>query len=614
MIKFTHSGRISLVSTALLILYTLSPYAVAQSAEDSWVMLAAPAPYRAQVSYIQAGGSAYSFTCKEGDRGVQHWFDGNISDKQVRIQLVGPNGKITFSSIHDHSMNPNISFRMFRADDTVELVSNAVDIPRFQWSEFMTAYRAFHKSCHRGFSTGSIPTYNCGVFQNREARAACGSANLGRMQRTTVERYEQVSRGLASVDEKVEAWRRYSAHMDEVATCSNDRTGDCYTAAYQTFLAELEEFGAGSTGTLPGLEASLPDSELQAEMSRHGFSSARGMGRIDELHFVDATIGATTFFVVLHDVPVNSDVDPVDERLLLAASLLAHELTPPAQVSLYHIVKNHPVPMDAAGRANEPGITQSKLTISWDGKNSDTLVARFAHAFEPTSAQAVLGTARDRAAAAQSYSEHVEAGLARMDQERRASALARERDKARLAARAGLVYRNPEFWSSVGGSDARRIFEGEQVPPIVGVRYFTGWLAASAAYCSPFEDGAREIEWPDGPALRQILADDAQAGAFPEQPRLLVKNAYIDLFSAVAQPALLSSKIVSRSRQSAAITERMAGPERDAARLLRMAGCSSTTSRQFEMNLVQLLRGNASLQAAGERLEHAEKESDAPPD
>lgn len=271
------------------------------------------------------------------------------------------------------------------------------------------------------------------------------------------------------------------------------------------------------------------------------------------------------------------------------------------------------IAINSTAQSSQPGSAERALTISWRDREADRTLPHFASAVEPILAQAGYGKSRGRSAAQSDYGESVKAAIAQMEEERESSAIAVEREKAELASQTGLVYRNPEFWSNVGGPEARRIFEGEQVSPIIGMRYLSGWLAATAAYCSPSEKTAREIGWPDGPLIRQILADDAEADAFPDKPVLLVRASYTELFSMLAQPALLTADIVSQSKQSPALIARMAGPERDAARLMRLAGCNSATGKQFEMNLIRLLRGNASLQAAGMRLEQAREESDAHP-
>ncbi|GAA3956787.1 hypothetical protein [Allohahella marinimesophila] len=596
-------------------LCTVNQQAAAQVGEDGWIMFAAPAPYRAQVSYIEDGETLYAFTCKVGaQREVQHWLGGNEREIQTGVYFTGQNSKLTFSSI-DHSLSPKINFRMFRDDDMVEVISGQgeIKVSPFTMSEFTTAYLGFYKSCQRGYSSGAAPAYNCRVFLNREERTVCKSADLGRVQRATIERYELVSRGLPSIEEKVEVWQRYAAHMDDLAACSNDRTGKCYAASYQKFLAELNKYEVDTAGPAAGLEASLPDAELEAELSRHGFSSARGQGRIDELHFVEAAIGDREFFVVLHDVPVDQDINPVDERLLRAAAILADELTPPPHVTLYHIVKNHPVPATITNRPDEPGIALSKLIVAWKKPDVDTIVTDFAFAFPPTSVQAVLTAAGVRAVEVQDYETRVNEALAQVDQTLEASVIAEEREKAMLASRQGLVYRNRAFWSDIAQAQARKVFEGEQVPPIVGLRFLAGWLAANAASCSASGETASEVDWPDGPALHQLLAGQPEAKLFPEKPVLLVSEHYVDLFSAAAEPALLNNDILARSKQSPALIERMAGPEKAAARLMRRAGCDSATSRQFEMNLVRLLRGDPSLQSSGTRIEQAERESDAPP-
>lgn len=270
------------------------------------------------------------------------------------------------------------------------------------------------------------------------------------------------------------------------------------------------------------------------------------------------------------------------------------------------------VVVDPTGQSSHHGFAEHELTVSWRDRETDRTLPRFTSTVEPLLAQAGYGKSRGRSAALSDYGERVKAAITQMEEELESSVTTVERKKAELASQAGLVYRNPEFWSSVGGPDARRIFEGEEVSSIIGMRYLSGWLAATAAYCSPLEEAAREIDWPDGPVIRQILADDTDAGAFPEEPALLVQESYTDLFSIMAQPALLTTAIASQSTQSSALIERMVGPERDAVRLMRLAECNSATSKQFEMNLVRLLRGNASLQATGTRLEHAERESDAP--
>ncbi|MHA7924372.1 MAG: hypothetical protein ACX936_04180 [Marinobacter sp.] len=244
---------------------------------------------------------------------------------------------------------------------------------------------------------------------------------------------------------------------------------------------------------------------------------------------------------------------------------------------------------------------------------TDDVMTHFSTKADLLLAQAGYGRSFGRSAAQSDYQERVKAALTQMDEKLESSALAAESEQAASALEAGLVYRNPEFWSNVGDPNARRIFDGEQISLMTGIRLFTGWLAADATYCSPFDEASREIDWPDGPAIRQILADDAEAAAFPENPVLHVRESHAELFSVITQPALLTENIVAQSRQSPAMKERMVGTERDAARMMRLSGCNSATGKQFEENLIRLLRGTESLQAAGIRLEHIERESDAPP-
>lgn len=588
--------------------------ASAQSAETGWIMLGAPAPYRARMIYIRQDQPIYSLTCKLGaPRDVQQWINGQPSEE--RIDLVGPSGSVGLSVI-DHSLSPRITFRFFRNDHAVRLISDGIDLPEFQWPEFNTAYLAFHKSCQRGYSPGARPTYNCAVPQNPEARAVCGTPDLARLQRETVERYEHFTRDIAAIDqEAIEIWNVYSGHMDALETCSNHRNDECYATAYRQFLGELVRRGDAGAPPIPTLAEALPDAQIQAELLQHGFSAGRGLGRMAELHFTEAQLGDRTLFVVLHDVPQDQALDPIDERLLFAAAELAGDLTPPAQVRLYHVVKGHPVPPGAAGEAGIPNVTDTRLSISWSNNDRDTLLVRFGEDrwANAVSARDLLSQLAERAEASQDYSERVAAALGQMRDDIDASARVTETEKAEAAAQAGLVYRNPAFWSTFDYVDTVRIFEGGQTSPILGLRYLAGWLAAHGSICSPTDEPMRMIDWPDAPAIRQILADAPEADYFPEDRALAVRESYADLFEIAVQPALLNENAVSRSMQDPLIAQRIVGAERDAARLLRMSGCNSATASQFELNLIRLLRGAPSLQAAGLSVDHATRESDAPP-
>lgn len=576
-------------------------------------MLGAPAPFRAQMTYIQSGQPVFSLTCRLGaPRDVQQWVNGQMN--RERIELAGPSASVRLSSV-DNSRNPNTTFRMFREDDPVRLVSAGVDLPAFSWSEFDIAYLAFHKSCHRGFSPGGVPAYPCGVPPNLEARTLCRTPDLARLQRETVERYEHFTRRLVTVDQGVAAWGAYASHMEAVASCGHDPTGDCLAPEYRQFLAELVRLGDLGLPAIPRLSDALPDDQVQAELMRHGFSAARGLGSMEELHFIEARLGDRNHFVVLHDVPMDQAISPVDERLLFAAAQLADALTLHHSVTLNHIVRGHPVPANAAGEAGVPDVAHTRLTLSWSNNDVDTLLVRFGEdrSAEPVSAQDLLGEVAERNAATQDYRDRVTAGLARMQEEIRASDRASEVEMAQTAADAGLVYRNPEFWANFGYRDTARVFEGRQVSPILALRYLAGWLAAYGSICPEANEPMRDINWPDGPAIRRILADAPEAGLFPEDGVVAVRDSYADLLEVAVQPAILGENVVSRSLQDPLIARRITGAEQDAARLLQLAGCNSATASQFELNLIRILQGAPSLQEAGPGIDGAARESDAAP-